>query len=248
MYMSKVWGKMKKNGITSILKVFVVSFIFFVGPVIAQESPEKLQPSIRTSGEAVVTAKPDRAQIDIGVVTQAATSQAAAEQNAKQIENTLSSLRGQLGAGADIKTIGYTLQPVYRYPREGGEPTITGYTATNTVRVTTDDLNAVGKVLDAATGTGANRIQNLRFTLKDKRAAQTQALREAAIEARGKAEALASELALKIVRVLSVVESGPVVIPVRDLPFARAEAATTQIEPGTIEIRASVVLTVEARP
>jgi uncharacterized protein YggE len=43
---------------------------------------------------------------------------------------------------------------------------------------------------------------------------------------------------------LNVSESGPVAIPVRDVAFARAEAASTPIEPGTIEIRATVSLTV----
>jgi uncharacterized protein YggE len=150
-----------------------------------------------------------------------------------------------LGAGADIKTVSYTLSPNYRYPREGGEPTLTGYTATNIVRVTLDDLTQVGRAIDAATQAGANRIQSLRFTLRDERAVQARALREAALNARGKAEALASALGLRIVRVLTVVESSPTVYPVRDVAFARAEAASTPIEPGTIEVRATVAFTVE---
>jgi uncharacterized protein YggE len=54
-------------------------------------------------------------------------------------------------------------------------------------------------------------------------------------------------LGLKITRVLSVVESGAGVQPVtRDVTFARSEAAaSTPVEPGTIEARATVTLTVE---
>jgi len=44
------------------------------------------RPSIRTTGEATVTAKPDRVIIDVGVVTQASTAQAAAAQNATQLD------------------------------------------------------------------------------------------------------------------------------------------------------------------
>ena len=211
----------------------------------AQETASKLPPHIRTSGEATVTVKPDRAQIDVGVVTQADSSQSAVAQNAQKLEATLAKLRQLLGANADIKTISYSVSPNYRYPKEGGEPTIAGYTATNIVRVTLDDLTKVGSVIDTASQAGSNRIQNLRFMLKDESPVQAQALREAAQQARAKSNALAGALGLNVLRVLSVEESGSPVYPVRDVAFARAESASTPIEPGTIEVRASVTLTVE---
>lgn len=228
-----------------ITKILLIILVLFVAKAAAQDTAEKLPPHIRTTGEAVVTVKPDRAQIDIGVVTQAESSQAAADANAKQLEATLARLRQLLGANADIKTISYTLNPNYRYPKEGGEPTITGYTAANVVRVTLDDLTQVGKVIDTATAAGANRIQNLQFTLKNELVVQAQALQQAAVKARAKAEALAGALNLNITRVLSVVESSPAVVPMYDVAMARAETARTPIEPGTIEVRATVTLTVE---
>jgi uncharacterized protein len=229
-----------------------VLLFFVVGAlglgVRGQDASEKLPPSIRTTGEAVVTAPPDRARLDVGVTTQAADSKSAVAQNAQKLEATLSRLRTLLGAGADIKTVSYSLQPNYRYPQGGGEPTITGYTATNIVRVTLDDLTKVGSAIDAATQAGANRIHQLQFTVKDERPLEAQALREAAIRARQKAEALATALGVRITRVLHVSESSPVVVPVRDVAFARAEVASTPIEPGTIEVRASVTVSVEIAP
>lgn len=234
---------------TLIKKLFLINaaflFISGIGTVAAQDAADKLPPSIRTTGEAIITAAPDRARIDIGVVTQSSESQTAVTQNAQKVEATLARLRSLLGAGADIKTISYTLNPNYRYPQGGGEPTLTGYTATNIIRVTLDDLTMVGKAIDTATQAGANRIQQLQFTVKDEKPLQERALREAAVNARQKAEALAGALNLKVGRVLTVSESSPVVIPVRDVAFARAESASTPIEPGTIEVRASVTLTVE---
>jgi uncharacterized protein YggE len=214
----------------------------------AQEPAERLTPpSIRVSGEATVTVQPDQARIDIGVTTQAQTAQAAAADNAQRLETVLAELRRALGAGAEIKTAGYSLNPDYRYPKDGGRPTITGYTATNIVRVTLNDLTQVGRAIDAATQSGANQVQRLQFTLKDEQAAQSQALRAAAVKARAQAEALAQALGLKIVRVLSVAESGAGVQPImRDVALGRAEAAvSTPVEPGTIEVRAAVTLTVE---
>jgi uncharacterized protein YggE len=214
----------------------------------AQEPAERpAPPSIRVSAEATVTAQPDQARIDIGVATQAQTAQAAAAGNSQHLETVLARLRRALGAGAEIQTVSYSLNPDYRYPKEGGSPTITGYTATNIVRVTINDLSRIGQAIDAAAQSGANRIHRLQFTLKDEQAAQSQALRAAAVKARAQAEALAQALGLKITRVLSVVESGAGVQPVtRDVTFARSEAAaSTPVEPGTIEARATVTLTVE---
>jgi uncharacterized protein YggE len=234
------------NKIT-ILKAFGLTLMLGICmlPAAAQTGPNKLPPSITTTGEAVVTAKPDRAQLDIGVASQAATSEAAVTDNAQKVTATLAKLHQVLGSNAEIKTISYTVSPDYKYPKEGGEPSITGYTATNVVRVTLDDPAQVGKAIDAATGSGANRIQNLRFSIKDEQVVQSQALREAAVKARQKAEALADALGLKIQRVLSVTENSQGAVPFREVAFARADAASTPIEPGTIEIHASVTYTVE---
>ncbi|MCC6328883.1 MAG: SIMPL domain-containing protein [Acidobacteria bacterium] len=228
-----------------ILKTILISLILFSAAVYAQDGREAGTPSIRTNGEAMVTAQPDRARIDIGVTTEAATSQSAVSQNAEALEATLTRLRQLLGANANIKTIGYTLTPNYRYPKDGGERTLTGYTATNIVRVTMDDLTKVGSVIDAATQAGANRVNSLEFSLKNENTAKDQALREAALDARRKADALAAALGLKIVRVLTVVENGPIAVPVRNVAFARSAEAATPIEPGMIEIRAQVSVTVE---
>ena len=233
-----------------ILQGLFISLILFAVAAAAQNvASEKLPPSVQTNGDAVITAKPDRAEIDIGVVTQADSSQAAASQNAQKLEMVLIKLKTLIGPDADIKTISYSLSPNYRYPTNGGgEPTITGYTATNVIRVTLDDLAQVGKVIDAATSSGANRIQSLNFTLKNSDALEAQALTQAAAEARKKADTLAAALNLRIVRVLSVSESSPVVVPVHGVAYARAESASTPIEPGTLEVRANVSLVVEIAP
>jgi len=49
--------------------------------------------SIRVSGDARVSAKPDRVQIDVGVQTQAPLSQDAASANARQLDATLAAVR-----------------------------------------------------------------------------------------------------------------------------------------------------------
>ena len=224
------------------------ALLMIAGSVSAQSMEHHPRtPTINTTGEATVAVQPDQARIELGVTTQAETSDAAVTQNAEKLTATLAAVRALQIAGAEIKTVSYTLQPTYRYPREGGEPELTGYTATNIVRITINDLTKVGTVIDAGTKAGANRVQSLQFTLQDDRAVKAQALREAAQQAREKSNALAGALGLEVVRILNVTESGPTMIPVRDMAYARAEMASTPIEPGTIEIKASVSLTVEVK-
>jgi uncharacterized protein YggE len=206
--------------------------------------------SIRVTGDALVTAKPDRAQIDVGVLTQEKQSQSAATQNAKQMDGIVSALHKLLGADADIKTINYTLSPDYQYRPLGGKPAVSSYTAMNVVRVTIDALDKVGTVIDAATQAGANHVESVRYTVRDPQMLHSQAIREAALKARTNAEVLAAALNLKILRTLTLEEisepAGPPDVPMADL--REAGVAPTPVQSGSFVVTANVQLTVEVAP
>ncbi|MEX0802884.1 MAG: SIMPL domain-containing protein [Candidatus Binatia bacterium] len=215
-----------------------------------QDEPRMRPPSVTAHGEAVITAEPDQAQIDIGVVTQARNAPDAAKENADKLSRVMAAVKKILGKDDEVKTAGYSLNPTYRYP-QGGKPEITGYTATNILRIKTGALENVGKLIDAGMQAGANHINRLIFTLKDEQAAQVQALRLASQKAKNKADEMASALGLKTIRVLSVIEGERGVRPI--LAQARgaqmeAMAAATPVEAGTIEVHSSVTLTAEIGP
>lgn len=213
------------------------------------EGPATLS-SIRVTGAATVTANPDRARVEVGVVTQAGQSQIAVSQNARTFNAVMVALHKAFGQGTDIKALSYSLNPDYQYGVSGGTPTIKGYTATNVVRVTIDDLARIGDVIDTAAQAGANRVPSIQFTLRDEESVRTQALREAAVKAKAEADALAAALGLKVNRILTVEEGGPVMVPIHEVAFARAASASaaTQIQPGALEVNANVTLTVEVSP
>ena len=225
-------------------------FVFLLMPLAAQDKGARdTRPFVRVTGEASVSAKPDQSEINIGVVTQAPTADDAATQNAKQSTAVIGSLRDILGQTADIKTVNYSLTPIQRYPNNGGSPTITGYSATNTVHVKTQNLSLVGKIIDTVTKSGANQIQGILFTLYDDRPVRAQAMRDAAQQARASGDALASALGLHVVRVVSAETSQPVTIrPYEMAAMARVAAAPTPVEPGSVDVRATVVLTLEVAP
>ena len=214
----------------------------------AQSAPPGTTASVRATAEATASAKPDRARVVIGVVTRAATAQTAAAENARQVAAVLAALRQTLGPGAGMQTVNYSLAPDYRYPREGGTPSLAGYTATNGVEVTVDDMDYVARVIDTAAQSGANTVQSLRFLLRDERALREQALKKATVEARARAEAMASAAGLRVVRIVSIEEgAAPPVRPVREIALVAGPAPATPVEPGTLEIRATVTVTVAAQ-
>lgn len=218
----------------------------------AQPAPPPPPATIQVTGQASVSQTPDRVFIDLGVTTQAQKSEAAAAQNASRLSAVLAALKRAAGPGSQFTTTQYSVSPDYNSPRDGATPTVTGYTVSNVVQVRLDDLRRISQVIDAATQAGANTVQNIRFGLRDAEAPRGQALREAARNARQDADALAGALGLRIVRVLTVSEQGAAVRPVplysRQVMVTAARAAPTPVEAGTINVNATVNLTVEVAP
>src|SRR3974390_2275411 len=139
----------------------LVALAVLLGWAVVRPLPAESPPpaTLRVSGDARVPARPDRVQIDVGVVTPAAKSQEAATQNARDLDTVLAALRKAAGPGAVLKTVSYSLTPTYQYHKGGEPPTITGYTAVNVVQVQLDELGRMGAVIDSATEAGANRVQ-----------------------------------------------------------------------------------------
>jgi uncharacterized protein len=232
--------------------IIAVLFCLLVASAHSQEREQWFKaPSITANGEALITTEPDQAQIDIGVVTQARGAPEASKENAATTSRVTAEIKKLLGKGDEVKTASYTLNPNYRYP-QGGKPELVGYTATNVVRIRTDNLADVGRLIDAGMQSGANTVNRLLFTLKDEHGAQLQALRAASQKAKTKVEEMAAALGLKVVQILSVTEGErgvrPIVIAQARAAQMEMAAAPTPIESGTIEIRSSVTLTAEVGP
>ncbi|HEV8725954.1 MAG TPA: SIMPL domain-containing protein [Candidatus Binatia bacterium] len=233
-------------------KLLLIIGIFLLLTSTAQSQQEKRRPrvpSITVNGEAMISAEPDQAQIDIGVVTQARSAPEASKENAERLSRVLTEVKKLLGKSDEVKTSGYSLTPNYRYP-QGGKPEIVGYTASNTVRIKTNTLDLVARLIDGAMQAGANNVNRLVFTLKDEQGAQLEALRQASAKAKSKAEAVAASLGLKIVRIAAINEGERTIQPIyRQAMAARGEAlaaqAPTPVEPGTVDIRSTVSLTAE---
>ena len=201
---------------------------------------------VLVTGDSIVQAQPDTAILTVSVITQGRRALDAQQDNANKSYAVVRALKSAAGAGAEVKTSGYSLQPIRVY-KEGQPPTITGYEARNSVTVTMSDLTKVGAVIDATALAGANDVAGISFTLRKDRPARDQALAEATREALGKAQVIATALGGRVVRIVEVQEEG--VERPRPIYEVQAQmrtmAAATPIEVGSLDITSRVQLIAE---
>ena len=207
---------------------------------------EEMPPIISVSGEGIVEATPDRAIISVGVVTRAKNPSEVQSANAKATTSVINSIVALGIERKNISTGNYNFSPTYRHT-DNGKTILEGYEASNSVTIIVDDLNLVGKVIDAALNHGANRVDSLNFGLRNKNLYQDEALRLAVLDAKRKAEIAAATLGKYIVSVRSVsINSNSVSAP-RNYKLARSMAVEdavaeyeTPIESGTLQCSANV--------
>jgi uncharacterized protein YggE len=217
--------------------LFAVGLIVFLTTAaFAQVAPRR--PVVRASGTGVVSIQPDQARISVGVTTTGDTAQEAGDRNAAQTTAVLNALRQLLGANADIRTINYSLSQL----RDRNNLPV-GFSASNTVQVTSRELTNIGLLIDTAGQAGATNISGVSFSLRDSQPARLQALRIASVQARTSAEAIATGLGLRVGNVL-IAEQGGSISSLGGLGAAPA----TPIEVGALEVSATVTIEAELTP
>lgn len=212
----------------------------------AQTTTTLAQRTIRVSGTGEVKVAPDQATLDFAVESTAPTAAAAAQENASRMDRVIRALVAAGIPRTSIQTRNYSVGQDYGPPQPNGEPQLRGYRVSNTVTLTTGDINRVGDLLDVALRAGANRVDGVSFGLRDPEGARNQALRRAVESARRSAEAMAAALGVRLGPVLdasSVGElPGPVPVMMRAAADAMQKSTPTPIQPGEQTVTASASL------
>ncbi|MDK2892770.1 SIMPL domain-containing protein [Methanohalophilus sp.] len=202
--------------------------------------------TIQMNGYAEQKVVPDTATISIGVVIEADTSTAASAKNADVMTAVLEELKGLGLEDKDIRTSYVSVYPVYNYD---GVRTIEGYSASNTVEVTTTDLDLLSDIVDRATAAGANQIGSVSFSVSDKmqKELREELITEAVADASSKAMMLADSLGVKIIGVqTSSISDGfspRFYYDVAEAAFDEKVESSTPIMPGESTISMSVHVT-----
>lgn len=197
-------------------------------------------------GTGQVQGAPDILNADVGVeVVAPDVSGAVSEANA-HVQAIIDAVTAAGVAREDVRTTEVTLQPEYAMPGVGGgSRTVSGYRATNTVRITIRELGNASQILDDAVRAGgdAARLGNVAFSIEDDTQLLTDARERAFNDAKARAEQYAdlADVSLGPVITINETASGS------PAPSPRASAAdqlsAIPLEPGTQTVTFNVTVT-----
>ncbi len=199
---------------------------------------------IEAAGRGEIKAPPDQAVVMLNVITQAKTAAEAVAANAKRTQAVLDAVADEPNSG--VTTTGLGVYPIYKYDPQTNSNTITGFRATNGVRVVTEPATA-GQVFDAGIQAGANVSSGIRYAIEDEAPLREQALRRAVEHAYAEAAVVAETAEVKLLGPESIVVD-PVARPImyRTEQLA-ADAASTPVIPEDLTIDANVRITFKTK-
>lgn len=212
---------------------------------VSSESQTQLVDTVTVNGTGCRSATPDEGIITLGVQNEAPGAAEALEANSGAMTAVVEAVRSAGVPEQSITTRNVSLSPMVTYDPQTGEQKTQGFRAENQVTIRLSDTALVAKVLEVGAAAGANTISGPEWRLGDNTPAASEALVKALASARTKAEALGTAAGLKLGDVVSISE-GHTTSPVLYAEDRSAEAALAQtvpVNPGQMEIEATVTVT-----
>lgn len=197
--------------------------------------------TIEVIGRAAVSVTPDLALIAFAVETNARQASEAVSGNAQQTETLLEALRKIMGPQDKLQTTRFNLQPVYD---KNDRLRPSGYRVGNRVTLETVQMGKIGDFIDAATASGAGRINSLQFRTARETEHRSEAAALAVGQARADAQNLANAAVVALGRVLRI-HYAPHGSPGVFLEKAAVAMSRTPIEIGNLSIEAQVTMVFE---
>ncbi len=241
-------GEMRTNlvpvGVAVACSVIVAAFVIaFNRPVVLTTSPSlttsssTIEPAILTSGDAIVSKKPDLAIVSAGVQSDGSSASAAQSDLAAKAGRLIARVKALGVPDADINTAGYWIGPIYSPQGQ----TITGYRATEQLVIKWHNVDSVGKALDAIVQEGGATNISVGFGLADPKPAEAEARSLAIADARSRAAAMASAAGVRLGQVIQVSDLSSSSRGPNPIEFAGAAAAApTQVPVGQLQVQVSV--------
>ncbi|MGG0644874.1 SIMPL domain-containing protein [Sporosarcina gallistercoris] len=192
------------------------------------------------TGTGSVTGKPDLVTIQLGIITHAEQLADAQAENTTRSQSVISRLAMLDVQENDIQTSSYTVSPQYDYI--DGQQRFRDYEVHHQLRVTSRAVSSIGSIIDAAVQSGATEVFSLQFGIEQITDLYEQALSKAVENAKAHAQALATAAEVVLNHVPVTIQE---VLQSEAVPFAvqmGKMAAAPRIEPGTLEIRATVTV------
>ena len=203
--------------------------------------------SITVTGEGKITVKPDTASVSLGVQVTASTATEALSRANASATSLIASVKAAGIGDDDIATSGVSI-----YPQYNSKNAITGYQATNTVRITVRDIGRTGQLIDAASTAAGDDITvgGVSFYVDDSEGLIGAARADAIHNARKRAGQYAAAAGATIGDVIQISEpmiGGPVPQMFRAASMSKFDSggSPTPIEAGTRDLEVSVTVVYE---
>ncbi len=241
-----------------LLNLFLLALIILVGVSIVNSAKESRyigqdnnKNTIEVSGQGTVYISPNIAKISFSVKTEAKTVKQAMAANINKMNDIINVLEQEGISKKDLKTTNFSVYPRYEWQKQTmpvpvGKRILVGYEVSQTLEVKIRNLDKIGKVIQLATKAGANQIGNLQFLVDNQEEFKKQARIKAIEQAKQKAKEIASELGIKLGRIVNFSESvnSPIYYPLRkNVSEITENNSIPQIEPGQNKIEIKVYLT-----
>lgn len=210
----------------------------------APGEPGSRPPAVTVTGTGEAHAKPDFAQVQVGVVTEGATAAEALRKNNEAMSQLIVLIRKRGIEDRDLQTTQFNVTPRYKYDKTQQEPPkIAGYQVTNEVKVKVRDMTRLGAFLDETVSVGANQVRGVSFGVSEPAKMMDEARRKAMADAQRRAHVYAEAAGVKIGKTVKISEQaggrpGP-------FPVARMEAAAVSsvpVAPGEQTFTVSVTV------
>ncbi len=207
-----------------------------------------LQSGIWVTGSGKATATPDILLLNLGVEAQAKSvgeAQSTARQSMSRVRQALSA---QGIEDKDVKSISFSIQPVYQYNQKENKQDLIGYRVSDRISVKIRKILDAGKVIDASSEAGGNtiRIDSISFTIDDPTPFKIEAREKAIKDAVAKARQMAELTGVKLGKAIYITETGfaqPQYQAISAPMMAKADAggaSSTEISPGETDIQVQV--------
>jgi uncharacterized protein len=159
-------------------------------------------------GTATTIEKPDKVIVSLGVETTNKTANIALTANSNIMNKVIDVLKTTGVKENETSTSSFNISPNYNYSQSSGNTgrIIVGFTVSNSIQIESPNTQNVSKWIDTAIAAGANIINNIDFTLSDKKLQdiKTSLIKKAIADARTKADIAASAAGLKVIGVKSI--------------------------------------------
>ena len=160
-----------------------------------------------------VFSKPDLAIVNFSVVNEALTVEKALSENTDKANSVINFLKNQEIQEKDIKTIVFNINPRYEWQKE--RRILVGYEVKQSLEVKIRDFSKIGEIIEGAIKNGANIVENLQLTIENKEELKNKAREIAIKRAKEKAQAIASQLEVKLVKITNFTENEGAIYPER---------------------------------